>query len=274
MFLIRKLIQLIRLPFGGPLAWLRFLGWKVQLALLIGLYLMFSQKTLGAAVECETPPPGLLISSCDGDINASLRVLPQDQSIQSQNQLTVAGTYSSGDRFGIEGMAIRRGEVVSARYQSWDGVLIIDTGGHLSLHNAKRVSVNGKSFNLKVAEERKAFVENAKQLKLSVIQSHLLVTGGELDLANVEDAPSFKRRMVFMTKAGKVGIYETDAPKTLYEAAQEIQAAVSPAEVFNLDMGAYDYCRRIMNGDAVDCGSLLVSESKLTNLLQFTITNK
>ncbi len=91
-----------------------------------------------------------------------------------------------------------------------------------------------------------------------------------LDLKDVEDAPSFKRRLLVTFRDGSFAIWETERSETLYDAARQVQEALSPRMALNLDMGAYDYCRTGPTGDERDCGGLLVSADKLTNLLEFT----
>ena len=54
------------------------------------------------------------------------------------DSLVVTGTYSSGDRYGIEGLAMVDGQVVSHRFQGWDGMALFTPTGEVSLHNAER----------------------------------------------------------------------------------------------------------------------------------------
>lgn len=227
------------------------------------------------AFDCAARLPGLRVISCQGAVKTALRILPQDLPQIGKNSLTVTGTYSSGDRFGIEGLAIRNGEVISHRFQKWDGVLLIDATGGVSLHNVRRVNFGGRDFNLRDTTQRRDFLDLARQTKLSLLQSHLLISDGVLDLRDVADAPLFKRRMIFQDGQGRFGLYETEGAQTLYAAALEAQSKFQPEMLFNLDMGAYDYCfaSRVTEGQVTntDCGNLLVPVERLTNLLEFIL---
>jgi hypothetical protein len=235
--------------------------------LAIGLNLAL--MAAGFAQDC-TQPPSVLIHSCQTEIAVHLRVLPDNKQRDSNHLLTVTGTYSSGDRFGIEGLVIQAGKTVSRRYQNWDGVLIIDQNGAPHLYNAKNVVLDGDEFDLKDKPRRDTFIAKAKESGATVLQSHLLISGGMLDLKDVEDAPSFKRRLLVTFRDGSFAIWETARSETLYDAARQVQDALSPHMALNLDMGAYDYCRTGPTGAESDCGGLLVSADKLTNLLEFT----
>ncbi|MEH6359542.1 MAG: succinate dehydrogenase [Amylibacter sp.] len=214
--------------------------------------------------------PSVLIHSCQTDVQVYLRVLPDEAQTDSQHMLTVAGTYSSGDRFGIEGLVIKDGKIISRRYQNWDGVLIIDKKGVPNLYHARDVALDGENYNLKEKSLRDGFVAKAKELGVSVLQSHLLINDGRLDLKDVANAPKFKRRMLVIMNDGSFGIWESAQAKTLYDAAHQVQQELNPKMALNLDMGAYDYCVSGPAGAQKDCGRLIVSEDKLTNLLEFT----
>lgn len=235
--------------------------------LAMGLNLSFAAAAF--AQDCALPP-SVLIHSCQTDLIVRLRVLPDDKQASNGHMLTVAGTYSSGDRFGIEGLVIKDGKTISRRYQNWDGVLIIDQAGVPSLFHASDVVLGGERFNLKQKPRREEFIAKAKDLGVTVLQSHLLITNGTLDLNDVDGAPAFKRRLLVTFQDGSFGIWETAQSETLYDAARKVRAALKPHMALNLDMGAYDYCRSGPKGAESDCGGLLVSEDKLTNLLEFS----
>ena len=243
---------------------LQLLQWSI-----CAISLTIGSLTSAFAKDC-TLPASVLIHSCKSELSVHLRVLPDGAKNDSDHLLTVTGTYSSGDRFGIEGLVIQTGKTVSRRYQNWDGVLIIDQNGTPKLSHAENVNLDGEDFNLKEKPRRDAFIVKAKELGVTVLQSHLLIFGGVLDLQDIEDAPSFKRRLLVTYQDGSFGIWETDQSETLYDAAQQVQDLLNPFMALNLDMGAYDYCKSGSEGTQTDCGSLLVSADKLTNLLEFT----
>ena len=235
--------------------------------LLLGL-----QATAGFAQdETECPKSrAILIASCNNPLAVRLRVLPDQVELKSSHLLTVAGTYSSGDRFGIEGLAIKDGTIVSRRYQNWDGVLVIGAEGLPEIFHATDVVSGGENFNLKDKASRDAFVEKAQANGLTVLQSHLLISGGTLDLKDVEGAPKFKRRLLVTFADGSFAVWETRDAETLYDAASQLFEDLNPIMALNLDMGAYDYCLQGPIDLQIDCGGLLISEDKLTNLLEFS----
>lgn len=237
----------------------------------LALLLLILPLSPAYSFDCGSPS-GVLVSSCDGHISTSLRILPDDPQSDATTQITVAGAYSSGDRFGVEGLSIRNGEVISNRFQSWDGILLIDANGVVSLHNVRRVLARSQVFNLKNVPERQAFIALAKQQNLSLIQSHLLISEGELDVRNIPTAPRFVRRFLLTDVSGDFVLYETQTAMTLFDATIEVQKLFTPNMVFNLDMGAYNYCQHRAENVVTDCGLLFVSAEKLTNLLEFNIT--
>ncbi|MFS4436769.1 succinate dehydrogenase [Paracoccaceae bacterium GXU_MW_L88] len=208
------------------------------------------------------------------DVSARLRVLPGDAASETANLrlVTVTGTYSSGDRYGIEGLAIHQGEIVSARYQGWDGIMTIQDG-QLQIFNRRAVSVGDARFDLTKGAERKAFIEAAKGGNLSVLQGHLLITDGRLDVKDAEGQPRFKRRILFTTKSGEIGLYDSESAVTLYDAATQLQGEYNVDMAFNLDMGTYDFCRIDAPENATRyCGFLREDGlDKLTNLLEFQV---
>lgn len=238
---------------------------------LLAIGLSFAAANGAVAQDTASCPdsPAVLVQSCENDITVQLRVLPEEVDHDSRHSLTVAGTYSSGDRFGIEGMVIRDGKIISHRYQNWDGVLVIGQDGVPKLFHAGDVSLAGESFDLKQKSSRDAFVTKAVDLGVTVLQSHLLILNGALDLEDLEGAPEFKRRLLVTFANGDFGVWETAQAETLYTAALQVQADIGPQMALNLDMGAYDYCRSGPKGDQQDCGRLLVQADKLTNLLEF-----
>lgn len=185
----------------------------------------------------------------------------------SETQLIVTGTYSSADRFGIEGLAIIDGVQVSSRFQGWDGLLVIAPDGKASIHNVARVAFGETYFNLRAADQRAAFLDYAGNHGLSVIQSHLLVSDGEVDVRDRPNQPRFQRRIAFVTSTGEFGLFDSGASITLFQAAVILHDEFDADMAFNLDMGAYDYC---MRGD-ISCGRLRQQDTDiLTNVLIFT----
>jgi hypothetical protein len=180
--------------------------------------------------------------------------------------LSVTGAYSSADRFGVEGLAIDADRLVSSRFQGWDGFLLVSPSGVPQIFNASEIQLGDTSYNLKRQPDRREFVAQARDDGYSLIQSHLLIVDGALDVRHVEKARRFVRRMFFTDSAGW-GVYETKSAVTLYDAALEIQEALNPDMVMNLDMGAYNYCQQNTVDGFKACGDLFTKAENLTNLI-------
>lgn len=181
--------------------------------------------------------------------------------------LTVAGAYSSADRHGIEGVALINGILKSKRIQSWGGILLIDEG-KAEIYPTAAVEYDGELFDLTTSNRLYLFIELAKEKRLSVIQSHLLIDGGELDLNYIHNAPKFVRRILFTGADGLIGIWQSEKPETLYEATRQLQNSHQPQMAFNLDMGAYDYCRRLIDAEVENCGEPGAGFEALTNVIE------
>lgn len=231
--------------------------------------------TLAAQAGANCAPQDTLFAPCQGDVKVELLVLPNDvvPAPAQRRRITVTGTYSSGDRFGIEGLAIKNGMTASKRFQKWDGGLLIDAAGHAQIVNVAAVPLGLKTFNLKDKTDRPEFLSEASTQKISFIQSHLLITDGNLDTREVAGAPRFQRRILYSDKAGNISLFDSgNRALTLFEAASELHKTHNAHMALNLDMGSYDYCQ-IENGtSSVACGIIRsASDTRLTNLLQFTI---
>jgi len=236
---------------------------------------------LAGQAQAETCPPGggnLLLDSCNAPTRADLILLDSDARVpeisagSEQKMLVITGAYTSGEKVEPEGFVLDHGRPYDPYIQGWDGLLLITPEGELSLHHVSRVRFRGSLSNLRDRAQRKAFVARARQLGLSAIQSHLLITDGALDVRNVPGAPRFRRRIVFSYPDGEYGIYDSGSRAlTLYEAATEVEAQYAPLMAFNLDMGSYDYCALRVAGRETECGALSRGATrKLSNILVFT----
>jgi hypothetical protein len=233
------------------------------------------------AAACPEPGAGVLFHSCWGEARAALLLLPDDLPIPAPPadglRLVVTGAYT-GTETRAEGapkpvgLFLRRGEVVNRNLGRMDGVLLIDpANGRLEVQHRARVRLDGHSFDLRDIAERHAFAEAAARRGLSVMQSHLLVAGGELDVEAQDGAPAYVRRFLFADAQG-FGVWQSAAPMTLRDAAEAVAAALAPEMVLNLDMGSYDFCRRAEAGAETNCGGLAAEGTgKLSNLLVLTL---
>lgn len=230
---------------------------------LFGILGVFAASSLSA--EC-VPKENVLISDCAGPLRVQL-VKADNFGPLGTDALAVTGTYSSGDRLGIEGLAVLNGSIESRRLQSWDGVLILSPSGKPSIFNARDVTFGGAAYNIKDPDAATQLLEAVAAHGSSMIQSHLLISNGVLDLRDVANAPVFYRRLFYVRHDGEFGVWQPPERLSLYDAAVQLQDELQPKMALNLDMGAYDFCQF---GDGRDCGRLTVTFDRLTNILVFT----
>lgn len=237
-----------------------------NLFLILICLILFNAPSLVRAETCNERSKEVLFHSCDIPANVSLKFFPLEFKRDRRDILSITGAYSSGDRFGVEGLAFKAARLISLRFKGWDGALLISPNGNPQIHNVENIQFLGHKYNLKNISDRRIFIEKAQDDGWSMIQSHLLITDSVLDLLVIPNARQFIRRMFFTDLKGW-GIYETKTPVTLYEAALEIQKNLNPYMVINLDMGAYNYCQINNNSNFDSCGDLLTSHKNLTNLI-------
>ena len=223
---------------------------------------------------------GLLVPPTPKDVaSAELIFLPDGaESLDAplrkgERRILMTGAYSSGDRFAPEGFVLRQGDSSLARMQGWDGLLLIDEAGRASLHDVSNVRYRGRSWNLRRRDDRRAFVKIGAHAGVSAVQSHLLINEGSLDLKDAPNAPRFRRRLIFETTDGRIGVYDsTPRMLTLFEAATALRKSVNPRFALNLDMGNYDYCETQSPEGSRLCGLLnRAGIKKLTNVLAITL---
>ena len=222
-----------------------------------------------AAGLCDRAAPGLIYAACDG-ARGELRLLPEDAGPTPQGALDLTGAYTATDlradgRPKPVGLFVRGGEIISREYVRFDGVLTIENASP-QLHYRRAVRLADQIYDLEKPAERAAFLDAAADAGAAVMQSHLLIIDGEVDTAPIDGAPRFRRRILFETADGEIGVYDT-SPRavTLDEAAREVAETFSPSMALNLDMGSYDFCRR--GGEL--CGALAPAQTaKLSNLLR------
>jgi len=247
--------------------------WLAGLALLV---------TLGAApaAACPLPSDKLLFHSCWGQGRLAVVLLPEDlplpEAAPQGRRLVVTGAYTARESRGDGlakpvGLFVHDGAVINPNLGRMDGMLVVDPAdGAPELHHRERVALDGRDYDLTVLGQRRAFVTEASAHGLSVLQSHLLIVDGRIDVRQQDDAPAYVRRMLFVDEAG-FGLYQTRWPVTLHEAARRLGQALAPRMALNLDMGSYDYCQRAEGGAEASCGRLDRDDTgKLSNLLALT----
>ncbi len=219
-----------------------------------------------------------LLEANQQEVRAELIFKDAGQSLpvlESRNKddglLVITGTYSSPEGK-VEGLVINKGTVVRSGVYPWDGLLTVNPSGKISLANVSEVDVAGNRLNLRANKsDRKAFFKHAGAAKLSAIQSHLLVTEGQVDVKQRDDAKEFRRRIIIEDFQGRISVFDSTPQRiTLYEAARISKEMYGARFAINLDMGTYDFCFRKLPGkEGSSCG-LISDTSKLTNLLKFS----
>jgi len=230
----------------------------------------------GQAVACPEPIQGLLFHSCwsGGQAEASILLLPEDDPAKlTGNGILVTGAYTSREkrkdgRTKPVGLFMRDGEVINRNLGRMDGILIIDPSrGEPAIYHRQQVPAGEEVYDLTMLDQRSEFIRHASARNFSVMQSHLLIIDGKPDVTPREDAPEYRRRLLF-TDAYGFGIWQSPAPATLHKAALQIVEQLSPVMAINLDMGSYDFCERISDGIRVNCSLVPgIDTKKLSNML-------
>ncbi|MEX2520681.1 MAG: hypothetical protein WD969_15260 [Paracoccaceae bacterium] len=247
---------------------------KSRLApLLLGVCLALPAATQAAGgTLCERTDKPLIWADC-GAGRVEILLLPEDAGLTPEGSLDVTGGYTATDRRESGkpkpvGLFIRRGLVVSREYVRADGVLLVDAAGAPRLLHRRRASFAGVGYDLEDPDQRTRLLAAVVEAGGSLIQSHLLIVDGVVDAHPQDGAPRFRRRILFQSKSGEFGLWDS-SPRalTLAEAAEELAATFGPQMAINLDMGSYDFCRE----GTKSCGLLSYAETgKLSNILRFS----
>lgn len=230
--------------------------------------------SIAAAQACVPKTAELIYAACSGQARAELRLLPEDVGATPLTSLDITGGYTAvdrrkGDKPKPVGLMVRDGRIISREYVRFDGVLTIDAAGAPLIQYRRAVNLGGGLFDLNDAGERRAFLSISAREKADVLQSHLLIVNGQVDVTQRASAPRFRRRIMFQTSKGALGVYDSSPRSlTLYEAAMEVARDFAPVMALNLDMGSYDFCRR----GADLCGYLTdEGAAKLSNIIRLHI---
>jgi len=121
---------------------------------IICLYI-FSIPTFIRAQDCEISTENILFYSCNEKAIISLRFHPLELSHDADNILSVTGAYSSGDRFGVEGLAFDGPRLVSSRFQGWDGIFLVSPDGTPYVFNSKDIDLWRTNFDLTIKKDEK-----------------------------------------------------------------------------------------------------------------------
>ncbi|MEM7544381.1 MAG: hypothetical protein AAF367_02510 [Pseudomonadota bacterium] len=222
---------------------------------------------------CDADDPTLIWSDCGAVAHGELLLLPEDASLTPDGALDVTGVYTATDKRGEDkpkpvGLFVRDGTVISREYVRFDGVLVVEPEGEITIGFRRNYTFRGNAYDLEEPTLRARFIDDVAEAGASLAQSHLLIIDGRVDAAPVEGAPRFRRRILMQAVDGTLGIYDS-SPRalTLAEAAEEVAQKFAPAMALNLDMGSYDFCR---DGTRL-CGALTYEQTgKLSNMLRLT----
>ena len=230
------------------------------------------------ALACPAENERLLFHSCHGPSAAELLLLPEEAvdlvTPPESVSLAVTGGYTgtdtrAGGRPNPVGLFVDDGRIVSPNLARMDGILVIGADGQPRIHQATRVPLRERVADLTDPDQRLDFADWAGENGLSVLQSHLLIVDGRLDVRPQLDAPKARRRMLFTDKEGW-GVYQTTDAVTLFDAAFDLQQRFRPGMAINLDMGSFDYCVETDAGVPTTCGVVDPGgTSKLSNVLRF-----
>lgn len=170
------------------------------------------------------------------------------------------------------GLFVHGGKVVNPNLARMDGVLVIDPDiGVPEIYVRTAVGGSGGPFDLTDPDTRMKFAADAAERHFSVLQSHLLVVDGELDVRPVDDAPLAVRRFLILDEDG-FGIAQTADRVTLHDAGVWVAETYEPRMVLNLDMGSYDYCELQLDDGPQACGVRSGDEiERLSNLLRLRL---
>jgi len=247
----------------------------------LALAVLLGAGIASPAAACPEPSPALMFHSCWGAASAEIRLMPEDglpepAGRDATRELVVSGGYTGADMRGEDrpnpvGLFMRRGEVINPTLAPMDGILIVAPEGDLRLQHRARAGFGGMFYDLRAPDQRNAFREAAATAGVSVLQSHLLVVDGTVDVRERDDAPRALRRVLF-TDAHGYGIYQPPGLLTLHAAAEAVARDIAPIHALNLDMGSHDYCRLGLGGEPVRCGFRALDDlSGLSNLLSFRL---
>ncbi|MEO0679793.1 MAG: hypothetical protein AAF192_05185 [Pseudomonadota bacterium] len=183
----------------------------------------------------------LVWQGCVG-ARAELLLLPEDLEAldgAAPGALTVTGAYT-----GVEpreggaprpvGAFVSAGRVANRQVARMDGVAVVEADG--------RATVGVAAEALRDPARRGGYLDGIVASGGALMQSHLLIRDGALDLRRREEAPTAVRRLLLQGPDGALSVWQSREALTLYDAAAEALAEAAPAMALNLDMGGHDFC--------------------------------
>jgi hypothetical protein len=186
-----------------------------------------------------------------------------------RNRLIVTGTYTSPFNTPV-GLTINQGKVLNPALQKWDGILVIDYNGKAHITDINHLMYNFTLFDIRNSyKDYLTFFQIAQVNKLTIIQSHLIISNGNIliDKQNLK-REKFRRRVIFQTKDNALYVYDSFKQRlTFYKLAQILKNKYNAKIALNLDMGTYNYAVLYENNREKKNYSELGSRVILSNFL-------
>jgi len=186
-----------------------------------------------------------------------------------KNRLIVTGTYTSPFHAPV-GFTINQGKVLNPALQKWDGILVIDYNGKAHIADMNHLMYNFTRFDIRNSyKDYLTFFKIAQVNKLTIIQSHLIISNGNIliDKQNLK-REKFRRRVIFQTKDNALYVYDSFQQRlTFYQLAKILKNKYNAQIALNLDMGTYNYAVLYENNRETKNYSELGSSVILSNFL-------
>lgn len=161
----------------------------------------------------------------------------------SENRLVLSAIYTSPLAMPV-GLNLRNGEVINPAIQKFDGLILIDKDGQISLTHIDHLVYNLKPYHIRTSfEDYKSFLRKARKERLSVLQSHLILNNGDILIQDNAKGRKMRRRILFATSDGGIHIYDSfEKNHSLYDAAKYVKDNYVAQVAINLDMGDFNFC--------------------------------
>lgn len=187
------------------------------------------------------------------------------------NRIIFSGTYTS-PLFIPAGLAIDGEKTINPFVQSWDGLLIIKSNKKIIFQNIHNLIYNNTYYNItKNIQDYKSFIKIAKDDKLKIIQSHLLIYNDSVIVENDGSKGKARRRVIFETADKGLHIYDSfDMPLTLFELASFLHDNFHPLNAINLDMGDFNFYREYFNKDITNDFSAFSKNKEISNFISIS----
>lgn len=190
--------------------------------------------------------------------NLTIDKLKNTFSVNNKNNgIVMTGTYSSIINMPA-GLAANMGKIINPVIQAFDGLIIINSQGEITLTHIDNLQYDLRSLHIRSSfRDYQNFLKLIENNRLSVLQSHLFINNGELLIDDKQNSPKARRRLLFQTADNSVHVFDSQVKEmTLYEAANFIKANFKAIIAINLDMGEYNFCTVYSNFQPKDYSDL------------------